>query len=205
MAEAKTAERDQLLLWCPGAQSCPPTTIPLCCMQACRVSVRSRAPAVRAVAPLVARGRTTAVRVVAYRYGLPTHRLGIYATLPHSPTRQQQAQYLRLCWQQPDHPHWHLCRDVHREEKICALGSEVVNAWFKVRELGARTPGGRGPRAAPSVPPAPPPPPPARAPPSTLGIGLGMGPMGNRQPAVCPVQTSLCSPRSALNCRCLCA
>jgi hypothetical protein len=27
-------------------------------------------------------------------------------------------------------------RDVHREEKICALGSEVVDAWFKVGFVG---------------------------------------------------------------------
>jgi hypothetical protein len=28
------------------------------------------------------------------------------------------------------------CRDVHREEKICALGSEVVNTWFKGIAMG---------------------------------------------------------------------
>lgn len=51
--------------------------------QVCRAPVRNRAPAVK----IAVRGRTTAVRVVAYR-------------------------------------------DIHREEKICALGSEVVKAWF---------------------------------------------------------------------------
>jgi hypothetical protein len=29
-----------------------------------------------------------------------------------------------------------LCRDVHREEKICALGSEVVKTWFKGIAMG---------------------------------------------------------------------
>jgi hypothetical protein len=28
------------------------------------------------------------------------------------------------------------CRDVHREEKICGLGSEVVNTWFKGIAMG---------------------------------------------------------------------
>lgn len=51
-------------------------------------AVRANPRIVRAVAPVRARGRSSAVRIVAYR-------------------------------------------DVHREEKICALGSEVVNAWFK--------------------------------------------------------------------------
>lgn len=30
----------------------------------------------------------------------------------------------------------HTCRDAHREEKICALGSEVVNTWFKGVAMG---------------------------------------------------------------------
>lgn len=28
------------------------------------------------------------------------------------------------------------CRDAHREEKICSLGSEVVNSWFKGIAMG---------------------------------------------------------------------
>lgn len=55
--------------------------------QAVTACARAR-PVRRAVAVAPRAGRTTAVRVVAYR-------------------------------------------DVHREEKICTLGSEVVNAWFK--------------------------------------------------------------------------
>lgn len=71
----------------------------------------------------------------------------------------------------------HLRRDVHREEKICALGSEVINAWFKVRGSAGRTRG--------------------------VGGGGGGRRLGRRQPAVCPV--SLCPPTPALPCCCLCA
>lgn len=86
-------QREISSCWVP-AQSCKLTTIPLCCVQACRVSVRSRAPAVRAVAPLVARGRTTAVYVVAYRYGLSCTQAphGIHTALPHSLTHASTAE-----------------------------------------------------------------------------------------------------------------
>jgi hypothetical protein len=29
-----------------------------------------------------------------------------------------------------------VCRDIHREGKICALGSEVVKSWFNVSQGG---------------------------------------------------------------------